>query len=118
MSQLPPEKLLTEFQHIDKAHADGFIPKDELWEFLSSGKVGEISESDFNALFDSMDLKKRGKVNFVAFCAFLGTCSEAFREVKVTQSEVRSGSSLRSSVQRLSVLKGDTLHIADSQEEP
>ena len=113
VSQLPPEKLLAEFQRIDaglrksSSHADGFISRDELWEFLSDGKAGEISESDFDALFDVMDPKNRGKVNFVEFAAFMSTCSEEFKDVKIKGSELRSGSALRSSVQRLSALKGD-----------
>jgi hypothetical protein len=113
VSQLPPDKLLAEFQRIDAglrnstSHADGYISRDELWEFLSDGKAGEISESDFDALFKSMDLKNRGKVNFVEFTAFMSTCGDEFREVKITGRDLRSGSALKSSVQRLSVMKGD-----------
>jgi hypothetical protein len=54
-----------------------------------------------------MDLKNRGKVNFVEFTAFMSTCGDEFREVKITGRDLRSGSALKSSVQRLSVMKGD-----------
>jgi len=120
VSQLPPEALLAEFKRIDKGlrrssrHMDGYISKDELWRFLSSGKAGEITESDFNALFDAMDPEKRGKVNFVEFCAFLSTCREEFREVEINESEIRNGTALKQSAKRLSVLKQD----AGSQDAP
>ena len=94
VSQLNPADLAAEFKRIDKGikedgSADGFISRDELWDFVSTGKAGEISEKDFNTLFDTMDAKGRGKVNFVEFCAFMSSCSEEVREV--TQEEKKQG---------------------------
>jgi hypothetical protein len=31
--------------------SDGFSSREELWEFVSSDKAGEMSEKDFNLLF-------------------------------------------------------------------
>ncbi|KAL7528881.1 hypothetical protein ACHAWF_002750 [Thalassiosira exigua] len=85
VSQLNPDDLAAEFKRIDRGtkggSSDGFISRDELWEFISSGKAGEMSERDFNALFDAMDIKGRGKVNFVEFCAYMSSCSDEIREV-------------------------------------
>ena len=85
VSQLNPTDLLAEFERIDTGlkggTSDGFISREELGEFVSSGKAGEMSERDFNLLFDSMDIKGRGKVNFVEFCAFMSSCGEEIQEL-------------------------------------
>lgn len=85
VSQLNPSDLLDEFKRIDKSIAggtsDGFISREELWKFVFSGKAGEMSEKDFNLLFDSMDVKGRGRVNFVEFCAFMSSCGDEVHEL-------------------------------------
>jgi Ca2+-binding EF-hand superfamily protein len=82
---LNPTDLLAEFERIDTGlkggTSDGFISREELGEFVSSGKAGEMSERDFNLLFDSMDIKGRGKVNFVEFCAFMSSCGKEIQEL-------------------------------------
>lgn len=120
VSQLSPEDLAAEFKRIDKGikedgSADGFISRDELWDFVSSGKAGEISEKDFDALFDAMDTKGRGKVNFVEFAAFMSTCSDEVREIVAEEQAKGGGSSggrgntsdarLHAASMRLSTLK-------------
>jgi hypothetical protein len=86
ISQLPPEALTNEFKRIahgtKEGGGKGYITREDLWKFLESGKAGEISESDFDALFSAMDVKDRGKVNFVEFCTFLGDCQDEFREAR------------------------------------
>ena len=121
VSQLNPEDLAAEFKRIDTGikeggSADGFISKAELWEFVGTGKAGEISQKDFDALFDAMDTKGRGKVNFVEFAAFMSTCSDEVREI-VADEKARSGGAggrgstgssaarLHSASMRLSTLK-------------
>ena len=85
VSKLNPTDLLAEFERIDTGvkggTSDGFISREELWEFVSSGKAEEMSERDFNLVFDSMDIKGRGKVNFVEFCAFMSSCGEEILEL-------------------------------------
>ncbi|EJK53298.1 hypothetical protein THAOC_27291 [Thalassiosira oceanica] len=66
------DELITAFKSVDTSD-DGFIEKDELRAFLSNGKI-EVDDKDFDALFASMDLKGRGRVNFLDFCAYLGSC--------------------------------------------
>jgi hypothetical protein len=69
---MEPADLAEEFKKVDLQTEDGLITKDDLWEFISSGKAGEISESDFNALFAAIDTDGDGQVDFLAFCAFMG----------------------------------------------
>ena len=45
--------------------------KEELWNFVSSGKAGDMSKNDFEALFEVMDVNNDGSVSFVEFCAFM-----------------------------------------------
>ena len=72
MRALEPRDLAEEFKRIDSQTEDGLITKDDLWEFISSGKAGEISQSDFNALFAAIDTDRDGQVDFLAFCTFMG----------------------------------------------
>jgi hypothetical protein len=79
--QLTPDNLAAEFKRIDTDN-DGTISREELWEFISSGKAGELTESDFNALFSAVDLDNSGSVDFMEFAAFFGKCSGDFERVK------------------------------------
>ncbi|KAL9191160.1 hypothetical protein ACHAXT_000866 [Thalassiosira profunda] len=65
-------ELLSAFKRVDTGD-DGYIQKEELRAFLSDGGV-ELDGRDFDLLFASMDLKGRGRVNFLDFCAYLGSC--------------------------------------------
>jgi Ca2+-binding EF-hand superfamily protein len=79
MRQLTPEALGREFKKIDSEHPGGNITKEGLWKFLSTGKAGDISESDFNSLFAAIDLDNNGTVDFLEFCTFMGQCSDEYR---------------------------------------
>mmetsp|Transcript_26220 Transcript_26220/g.60923 ORF Transcript_26220/g.60923 Transcript_26220/m.60923 type:complete len:214 (-) Transcript_26220:297-938(-) len=80
---LTPDALAREFRRIDEGVSrDGKISKEELWEFVSSGKAGEMDQRDFDALFAAMDLDHNGDVDFVEFCAFLGKCDAEYRAVR------------------------------------
>mmetsp|Transcript_26058 Transcript_26058/g.29273 ORF Transcript_26058/g.29273 Transcript_26058/m.29273 type:complete len:282 (-) Transcript_26058:143-988(-) len=113
VSQLNPSDLLDEFKRIDKSivggTSDGFISREELWEFVFSGKAGEMSERDFNLLFDSMDVKGRGRVNFVEFCAFMSSCGDEIHELAkekkggLSSDEMLSAASRRISTRKLDV---------------
>jgi Ca2+-binding EF-hand superfamily protein len=67
MWQLPPEALASEFKRIDSETQDGSISKEALWNFMSTGQSGELSESDFHALFAAIDLSLTGTVDFLEF---------------------------------------------------
>jgi Ca2+-binding EF-hand superfamily protein len=79
MRQLTPEALGREFKKIDSENPGGNITKEGLWKFLSTGKAGDISQSDFNSLFAAIDLDNNGTVDFLEFCTFMGQCSDEYR---------------------------------------
>jgi hypothetical protein len=68
MRQLSPEALANEFKKIDSESPGGNISKEAMWTFLSTDKAGDLSESDFNALFAAIDLDQSGAVEFLEFC--------------------------------------------------
>jgi len=80
---LTPDALAREFERIDEGVSkDGKISKEELWEFIASGKAGEMDQKDFDALFAAIDLDRNGEVDFVEFCAFLGQCDNEYRAAR------------------------------------
>ena len=82
--QLEPEDLADEFRRIDSSN-DGNIQREELWDFVSSGKAGVMNRRDFNALFRSMDVDGNGSVNFMEFCSFMSTCGKNYRRKSYSQ---------------------------------
>lgn len=68
------EGLQKEFNRIDVGAegGDGMISKEELRAFMTSGKIGEVSDSDFETLFGIIDADGSGEVDFVEFAAFMG----------------------------------------------
>jgi len=63
--------LQKEFGAIDVS-GDGTISKAEFKDFLTSGKMGEVPDSDFNALFGIIDIDESGEIDFVEFTTFMG----------------------------------------------
>jgi len=94
MRSLTPDLLAKEFQVIDKQH-DGRISKEELWEFLNTGKAGEINERDFNALFTCMDTTDSGSVDFLEFCAFLADCHDEYDKARQNRGSMAQRASRR-----------------------
>mmetsp|Transcript_28276 Transcript_28276/g.68088 ORF Transcript_28276/g.68088 Transcript_28276/m.68088 type:complete len:512 (-) Transcript_28276:133-1668(-) len=94
---LTPEALAAEFKKIDGAgNTDGTIDKKELWDFLNSGKVAKMNESDFNALFSALDTDGDGTVSFMEFCAYMGKAYDEFEKMKKRKSvqEKRGGADI------------------------
>jgi hypothetical protein len=98
MRQLTPEALASEFKKIDSETEGGYISKEGLWAFLSTGKAGELSESDFNALFAAIDLDQSGTVDFLEFCTFMGKCSDEYRSARANRGSIADRASRRISV--------------------
>lgn len=113
--QLSPEALLEEFQKIDAGVVDGFISKEELWEFVQSGHAGDLSESDFNALFAAIDLDDNGQVDFLEFCTFMGKCNEDFDQLKHRKSVMAARPSMmEKSASRLVVATSTTRRLSSA----
>eukprot|EP00541_Cyclophora_tenuis_P017445 CAMPEP_0116557396 /NCGR_PEP_ID=MMETSP0397-20121206/9217_1 /TAXON_ID=216820 /ORGANISM="Cyclophora tenuis, Strain ECT3854" /LENGTH=314 /DNA_ID=CAMNT_0004082849 /DNA_START=1 /DNA_END=946 /DNA_ORIENTATION=- len=83
MRSLTADTLADEFNKIDSGVKDGKISKEELWDFVSSGKAGEMEKHDFDALFAAIDLDKNGSVDFLEFCAFMGKCEKEYKLARV-----------------------------------
>lgn len=77
---MTPEVLAEEFEKIDVSK-DGLVSREELWEFLQTGKVGDIAKDDFDALFEAVDADGNGNVDFLEFCAFLGKIDDQVQEM-------------------------------------
>lgn len=110
------EQLMKEFKFMDKDKGGG-ISKEELKEFLDSGKVGSISDKDFEALWCAIDLDGSGEVDFVEFITFLDGCGSEFDQVhKETASMTREERLMRSS-RRLSAISVSAMQSAACDEE-
>lgn len=90
-----PAALAAEFERIDSDVKDGKLSKEELWNFISSGKAGDMDKHDFDALFAAIDLDKNGTVDFLEFCAFMGNCHDEYREARIERGSVVAKSSRR-----------------------
>jgi len=68
------EALQEEFKHIDVGEegGDGVISKAELRAFMTSGKMGKVTDSDFDTLFGIIDSDGSGEVDFIEFATFMG----------------------------------------------
>lgn len=80
LSQLDPTALEEEFKRIDGTNKDGMIQKDELWDWIQTGKAGTMKKQDFDALFTCMDLDGDGEVSFIEFCGFMAKCGSEYNE--------------------------------------
>jgi hypothetical protein len=113
---------------MERLGKDGYIQKEELWTFVSSGKAGDMNINDFDALFAAMDIDKNGKVDFMEFCAFMSLCGEAFTEEKAKQikmgrrrsSAISKSARLSDVVRRLSSMPNNKSikEAADAIEDP
>jgi hypothetical protein len=65
MRRLAPEALALKLKKIDSETQNGHISKEGLWNFLSTGKAGDLFESDFLEL-----------------CTFMGKCSDEYRSAR------------------------------------
>lgn len=90
-----PGALAAEFERIDTGVKDGKLSKEELWEFISTGKAGDVDKRDFDALFAAIDLDKNGTVDFLEFCAFMGKCHDEYRVARVERGSIVATKSIR-----------------------
>jgi hypothetical protein len=121
---LTPEALAEEFERIDTGlhdGGDGYISREELWDFLSSGKAGEMNQKDFNALFEALDTDGNGKVDFLEFCSFLSMCGEEFRvaredhfgDTKARRGSTNNSQQFQKIAKRISLASSKHLSVED-----
>jgi len=99
--QLNAEILQKEFELIDRDKG-GTITKDDMKQWLEDGKLGEISDKDFNSMWVAMDINGDGAIDFVEFASFLSSCGEAFHEVFKEQECMTKAEKIRFASRRLS----------------
>jgi hypothetical protein len=100
---LDADAILKEFKHVDKDKG-GTINKEELQVWLKDGKLGEISESDFNVMWVALDVDGNGSIDFAEFCAFMSGCGDAFDEVYKEQKNISKDEKFKRASQRLSTM--------------
>ena len=116
---IPADKLAEEIKHI--GDHNGKIKKQDLKNWMADGKLGEISNSDFEALWAAMDIDGTGEVNAIQFCVFLSGCGDAFDEVYEEQKHMSDDEKAKLASRRLSVLNQsavDKVHHASNTEDP
>ena len=75
---MDPDALKEEFNLIDSGKeggGDGYISKDELKDFMASGKMGTMDKKDFEMLYLALDADGDGQVDYLEFCSFLNLCA-------------------------------------------
>lgn len=80
---LSAKALKREIESID-TNEDGFITREELWKWISSGKIGTIDEKDFNILFNVMDIDDSGMIDFSEFFQFIANSGDEMATVVAT----------------------------------
>ncbi|KAL7578918.1 hypothetical protein ACA910_006893 [Epithemia clementina (nom. ined.)] len=97
---ITPEKLAQEIQHI--AAGKSYLCKADLQKWMSDIKLNFISQRDFDALWDAMDLKRTGHVDFLEFILFLSACGPQFHQVYEQHAKLPKSERLKLAARRLS----------------
>jgi hypothetical protein len=86
------EALQEEFKQIDVGEegGDGMISKAELHAFMTSGKMGKVTDSDFDTLFGIIDADGSGQVDFIEFATFMGEIKSNVQAIEVDKGLMRS----------------------------
>lgn len=80
---LSSKALKKEVKCID-TNQDGLISKEELWKWISLGKIGSIDEKDFNILFNVMDIDNNGMIDFSEFFLLIANSGDEMATVVAT----------------------------------
>jgi len=110
------EELKKEFDFIDKDKG-GTISRDELNEFVESGKIGIMEKKDFDAMFSALDIDNSGEIDFVEFAAFLSSCGSEFDKVNQEQKAMTADEKFMSASRRLSTMESGAVAAAALQVE-
>lgn len=104
-NRLSADDIAKEIQHISGGAAGGAVSKSALKTWLDDGKLGLLSDKDFELLWYSLDTDNSGTIDPVEFCTYLSGCGEAFEEVHKEQKAMSKEEKIMFASRRLSVVK-------------
>jgi hypothetical protein len=99
---ISPEKLAEEILHIGQGK--GVISKEDLAKWIHDVKMEFITEQDFDALWNAMDVNGTGVVNPVEFIVLLSACGPEFEKVYEAQKKLSKLERLKLAARRLTNL--------------
>ena len=97
---IPPKKLSEQILHI--ANGKDTINKSDLAKWMMDIKMEFISNKDFNALWNAIDIEGTGEVDAVEFVVFLSACGPEFEKVYKEQENMPKMERLKLAARRLS----------------
>ncbi len=102
--EIPAEKLAEEIQHIASSK-NGIINKEDLRKWMFDIKLNFLSDKDFDALWNAIDVDGRGVVEPLEFFVFLSICGPEFEKVYQEVSTMPKGERLKWASRRLTNYK-------------
>ena len=102
--EIPAEKLAEEIQHIS-SRQNGIINKEDLQKWMFDIKLNFLSDKDFDALWNAIDVDGRGVVEPLEFFVFLSLCGPEFESVHQEISGMPKGERLKWATRRLTNYK-------------
>ena len=100
---ISPEKLAEQILHIGEGK--DVINKKDLSRWMHDIKMDFISEKDFDALWNAIDIDGSGEVDAVEFIVFLSACGPEFERVYEEQEKMSKLERLKLAARRLTNLK-------------
>lgn len=98
--EIPAETLAEEIQHISSSK-NGIINKEDLRKWMFDIKLNFMSDKDFEALWNAMDVDGRGVVEPLEFFVFLSMCGPEFETVYHEVSNMSKAERLKWASRRL-----------------
>lgn len=102
--EIPAEKLAEEIQHISSSQ-NGIINKEDLRKWMFDIKLNFLSDKDFDALWNAIDVDGRGVVEPLEFFVFLSLCGPEFETVYQEVSNMPKTERLKWATRRLTNYK-------------
>ena len=111
-NQLSADDIAKELRHIS-GDGGGAVTKTALKTWLDDGKLGELSDKDFDMLWAALDSDNSGLIDPVEFCTYLSACGDAFDEVNREQQAMSKDERIMFASRRLSAIKKNDLPVVE-----